>query len=140
MKRMVVLLAICGIVAFAAAQASASSSPIVITYTKTCQVVNGVLQCSGTAGNGGTIFMQVTSFRASGDAGQLTLTEWITAGDISFTADMSGHQTPAGFIVLNGRVTEGPLAGAEVHQRSNLVGGTPAVSEWVGQLQLVSLR
>ena len=122
-----------GVVAFGVAQASASGAPIVITYEKTC--VGPV--CNGSAGNGGTIKMRVTSASATGDAVQLTLTEEITVGNISFTAEMSGHRSPAGFIVLNGTVTGGSFAGAQVHQRSNLVGGTPAASEWRGELRLM---
>jgi len=134
----VVVAAVAEVFAFGTAQASASSAPIVITYEKTC--VGAV--CTGTAGNGGTIDMQVTSFRETGGGAQLTLTEEITAeldhvGDISFTAEMSGHLSPAGFIVLNGTVTKGSFAGAQVHQRSNLVGGTPAATVWTGELQLM---
>jgi hypothetical protein len=114
--------------------ATASSAPIVITYAKTCDQGG---HCVGTAGNGGTFEMQVTSFRSTGDAAQMTATESITVGGISFTAEMSGHVSPAGFIVLNGTVTEGSFAGAQVHQRSNLVGGTPTTTDWTGELQLV---
>ena len=122
-----------GVVAFGVAQASASSAPIVITYEKTC--VGAV--CTGTAGNGGTIKMRVTSASATGDAVQLTLTEEITVGNISFTAEMSGHRSPAGFIVLNGTVTRGPFAGAQIHQRSNLVGGNATTTVWAGELRLM---
>jgi hypothetical protein len=132
------LLAVAAAVAvftFGAMQASASSAPIVIPYAKTCTTATG--HCVGTAGAGGTIQMQVTSYAATGDAAQLTLTEWITVGNISFTAEMSGLVSPAGFIVLNGRVTEGSFAGAEVHQRSNLVGADATTTAWTGQLQLM---
>ncbi len=81
--------------------------------------------------------MQVTSFRATGNAAQLTLTEWITVGDISFTAEMNGHVSPAGFIVLNGTVTHGSFAGAQVHQRSDLVGGDATTTAWTGELRLM---
>lgn len=121
--------------AFAAAQASASSAPIVIPYAKTCDLTVG--HCVGTAGSGGRIEMQVTSFQTTGDGAQLTLTEWITVGVISFTAEMRGHQSPAGFIVLNGTVTEGSFAGADIHQRSNYLGGPATASEWAGELQLL---
>jgi hypothetical protein len=121
--------------AFAAAQASASSAPIVIPYAKTCDLTVG--HCVGTAGNGGRIEMQVTSFRATGNDAQLTLTEWITVGGISFTAEMNGHWSPIGFIVLNGTVTAGSFAGAQIHQRSDFVGGAPTASMWAGQLQLL---
>ena len=130
------VVAVVGVVAFGAAQASASSAPIVIPYEKTCAAGH----CLGTAGDGGSFEMQVTSFRATGKAAQLTVTEWITVGEISFTAEMSGHVSPAGFIVLNGTVTEGSFAGAQVHQRSNfdgLVGGDPTKTHWIGELQLV---
>jgi hypothetical protein len=120
--------------ALGAAQASASSAPIVISYAKTCNELIG--HCVGTA-NGVTIEMQITSFRATGDAAQLTLTESITVGDISFTAVMHGTRSPAGFIVLNGTVTGGSFEGAQVHQRSNYVRGPLNASEWTGELQLM---
>jgi hypothetical protein len=135
MKRTMALAAAVGVVAFGAAQASASSAPIVIPYAKTCVVATG--HCAGSAGNGGTIEMQVTSFRPDGDAAQLTLTESITVGGISFTAEMSGNVSPAGFIVLNGKVTNGSFAGAQVHQRSNLVGADATTTAWTGELQLM---
>ena len=134
MKRTLALVTVVGAVAFGAAQASASTSPIAISYAKTCEAATG--HCLGTAGNGGTIEMQVTSFRATGKAAQLTLTEWVTVGNISFTAAMSGTVSPAGFIVLNGTVTHGSFDGAQIHQRSNYVGGV-AFTSWTGELQLV---
>ena len=134
MKRnFILLVAVIGVVAFGAAQASASSAPIVISYAKTCNEFIG--HCEGTA-NGVTIEMQITGFRATGDAAQLTLTEWITVGGIAFTAVMNGHRSPDGFIVLNGTVTDGSFAGAQVHQRSNYVRGPANASEWTGELQL----
>ena len=124
-----------GITAFGAARASASSAPIVIAYEKTCDETVG--HCVGTV-NGVTIEMQVTSFRPSGNAAQLTLTEKITVGSISFIAEMNGHASPTGFIVLSGKITEGSFAGANVHQRSNLVsGGGTTTTVWTGQLQVM---
>jgi hypothetical protein len=121
--------------AFGAVQASASSAPIVIPYAKTCDETVG--HCVGTAGDGGTLEMQVTSFRATGNAAQLTFTEWITVGDISFTAEMNGHASPAGFIVLSGTVTDGSFAGAQIHQRSDLVGIDGTTTAWTGELRLM---
>jgi hypothetical protein len=130
---LVAVAAVVGVVAFGAAQASASNAPIVISYAKTCAAGH----CVGKAGDGGKIEMQITSFRATGTAAQLTLTEKIEVGDIKFTAEINGHVSPAGFIVLNGRVTEGSFAGAEVHQRSNLVGGSATTTDWTGELRLM---
>jgi hypothetical protein len=133
MKKLRMLVAaVVGVVAFAA-PASASSAPIVITYAKDCSA--GV--CEGSAGDGGTFDMQVTGFRPTGKAAHLTATVEITVGDISFTAEMTGHASPAGFIVLNGTVTEGSFAGAQVHQRSNLVGIAGTTSTWTGELRLM---
>jgi hypothetical protein len=137
-----VAVAVVGIVVFGAARAAASSASIVIPYQKTC--VAG--HCEGTL-NGVTIEMQVTGFRQTSEAGaaQLTVTEDITVenmtlGSFRFTAKLNGHVSPAGFIVLNGTVTEDSdfFAGAKVHQRSNLVsGGGTSTEEWAGQLQLM---
>jgi hypothetical protein len=132
----VVAAVIVGVVAFGAAQVSASSAPIVIPYAKTCDETVG--HCVGTAGAGGTLEMQVTSFRPAGKGAQLTLTEWITVGDISFTAEMNGRVSPAGFIVLNGAVTGGSFAGAQVHQRSNLLGIEGNTTSWTGELRLIA--
>jgi hypothetical protein len=127
--------AIVGVVAVGAAPAAASSAPIVITYAKVCNQSIG--HCVGSAGNGGTFEMQVTGFRATGKAAQLTFTEEITVGDISFTAEMTGHASPAGFIVLNGTVTEGSFLGAQVHQRSNFVSADGNMTSWIGKLMLM---
>jgi hypothetical protein len=130
-----VVAAVVGVVAFGAAQASASSAPIVIPYAKTCDETVG--HCVGTAGAGGTLEMQVTSFRATGNAAQLTFTERISVGAISFTAEMNGHASPAGFIVLSGTVMEGSFAGAQIHQRSNLESAAGTTTTWTGELRLM---
>jgi hypothetical protein len=133
-RRLAVTAAVVGVVTLGAAQASASSAPIVISYEKTCDETVG--HCVGTAG-GGTIEMQVTSFRPTGKAAQLTFIEWVTVGDISFTAEMNAHFSPTGFIVLNGTVTDGSFVGSQIHQRSNLLGVDGTTSSWTGELQLM---
>ena len=135
MKKLRMLLAAVVLVAAGAAPASATSAPIVITYAKTCNQSIGL--CEGSAGDDGTFRMQVTSFRATGKAAQLTMTEWIRVGDIAFTAQMTAHNSPAGFIVLNGTVTEGSFLGAQVHQRSNFVSAAGNMTSWVGALMLM---
>ncbi|HJQ94642.1 MAG TPA: hypothetical protein VJ935_02900, partial [Acidimicrobiia bacterium] len=59
-----------GVVMLGAAQATASSALIVIPNEKTCDETVG--HCVGTAGDDGTFEMQVTSFRPTGKAAQLT--------------------------------------------------------------------
>jgi hypothetical protein len=75
--------------------------------------------------------------QAAACADQMTATERITVGGISFTAEMNGHVSPAGFIVLNGTVTGRSFVGAQVHQRSNLVGAAGTTTSWTGALQLM---
>ena len=136
MKKLRMLVAaVVWVVALGAGPASASSAPIVISYAKVCNQSIGL--CVGSAGNGGTFVMQITGFRGTGKAAQLTMTEEITVGDISFTAEMTAHASPAGFIVLNGTVTEGPFLGAQVHQRSNFVSAAGFMTSWVGELRLM---
>jgi hypothetical protein len=128
------LVAFLGVATLGAAQASASSAPIVIPYEKTCDETS---HCVGTAGDGGTIEMQGTSFATTGKRAQITVTVWITVGDTSFTAEMSGHvSTTGGVIVMNGTVTNGSFAGARVHQRSELVGVEGTTTAWTGELRL----
>ena len=82
--------------------------------------------------------MWVTNFEATGNAAQFTATETVTDGDISFTAVLDAHRSISGrFIVLNGTVTSGSFAGAQVHQRSNFVSRGPGGSVWTGELQLM---
>jgi hypothetical protein len=138
MKKLRMLVAaVVAVVALGAAPASASSAPIVITYAKTCNQLTG--HCVGSAGDGGTFEMQVMGFRGTGKAAHLMLTVEITVGDISFTAEMNGHASPAGFIVLNGTVTDGSFLGAQVHQRSNLVSASAdgSTTSWIGELRLM---
>jgi hypothetical protein len=138
MKKLLVLVAaVVAVVAFGAVRASASSAPIVIAYSKTCTAGG---HCEGTAGDGGKIIMDVTGFRATGAAAQLTMSERITVNGGWFAVDLSGTSSPAGFIVLNGIVTDssnGSLVGAQVHQRSNFTGVVGTETAWTGELQLM---
>jgi len=137
MKKLRMLLAVVvGVMPVGAAPASASSEPIVITYEKTCNELTG--HCVGSTGDGGTLEMQVTGLRPTGRAAQLTMNEEVV-GDVSFRAEMRAHFSPAGFIVLNGTVTEGSFLGAQIHQRSNLVGVSAdgTMTSWIGELRLM---
>ena len=111
-----------------------------VTYEKTC-VLTATPTCTGTAGDGDTLTMQITGFRPTGKAAHLTFTESIVdeiSGEILFTAEMKGSSSPAGFIVLSGTVTEGPFAGAQVYQRSNLVNQIDEItSTWEGELSIM---
>ena len=135
LRTLVAVMMVVGVVALGAAPALASSSPIVIAYAKTCNELTG--HCAGSAGDSGTFEMQVTSFRPSGKAAHMTATVDVTVGDIAFTAEMRGHASPAGFIVLNGTVTAGSYLGAQVHHRSNFAGAEGTMTSWIGELMLM---
>lgn len=138
MKKLLVLVVVLATAAgISVAIATASSAPIVISYAKTCNELTG--HCAGTV-NGVSIDMQVTGFRPTGAAAHLTMDERITVGGWWFTAQLDGDSSPAGFIVLNGIVTgssDASLVGAQIHQRSNLVGVAGNETSWVGQLRLM---
>jgi hypothetical protein len=134
-KLLALVVALATAAGISVAIATASSAPIVITYEKTCTAAG---HCVGSTGNGGTITMDVTGFRPTGDAAQLEMSETITGGGRTFTADLSAHSSPAGFIVLNGVVTDSSdpsLIGAQVHQRSNLDPGS--ATHWTGELRVM---
>lgn len=121
-------------VGFEAAQASATRGPIVISYEKTC--VSGV--CDGTAGHDGKINMEITGFQPTSWGAEVTFTESIKVGRISFTAEMKGRLfNQAAIIVLSGRVTEGSFEGARVLQMSKRVGPDGPETEWTGNLLLL---
>ena len=139
-RRATLAAVVAALVALGAVQASASSAPVVISYQKTCIASAAGVHCEGSL-NGVTIEMDVTGFGVTGSVFQLTMTEKITLADgIWFRAEMRAHQTPAGFIVLNGTIKEGAYEGAQVHQRSNFDGfvdGDPNKTHWIGELQLM---
>ena len=123
-----------GGVAFGAPQASATRGPIVIPYEKTC--ISGV--CEGTAGHDGKINMEITGFQPTSWGAEVTFTESIKVGRISFTAEMKGRLfNQAAIIVLSGRVTEGLFEGARVLQMSKRVGPDGLTTEWTGNLLLL---
>ena len=126
------VVAVVGVVTLGAAQAFASSAPIVITYEKQC---DASVHCVGFTGAGGTFDMQGANFRGTGNVFHFTVTETVTEGDISFTAELTATQTPAGFVVLSGRVTQGSFAGAVIHQRSDP--DDPVANTWTGELQIM---
>jgi hypothetical protein len=126
------LAAVVGVVVLGAAQASASSAPIVIPYTKTCNPP----VCQSPAGAAVSLTMTVESFLKVGNTYALTATEHVVAEGIDFEARLKGHWSVAGgFIVLNGTVTGGSFEGARIHQRSNLV--DESTSLWSGELRLM---
>ncbi len=116
-----------------AAPATASKAAFVVPFEKkfvetvpegpTGEVSNYYL---GTAGDGGTVEMWVYDSWSEGDVQHFAATLKLSLGDKSLTAVLEGRFNFSTLrVVLNGRVTEGWLAGARVHEESELVGFAP---------------
>ena len=127
--------------AVSASGASASSSSIVIPFEKHAV---GPGHYVGTAGDGGTIEMQVYDSRFTGGDPE-TSDHWVqhfkatlqlTVGGQSLTAALDGQfnfttlQT-----VLNGVVLDGWLSGAQVHEEGTVTGFSPLT--FVGTVRLM---
>jgi hypothetical protein len=113
--------------------ATASSGAVVIPFEK-CAVGPG--HYVGPTGNGGTIDLQVTGSWFSGEVQHLTAVVSITDPNGSFTAEVAGiFNFSTGRTVLNGAVTSGSLAGAQVHEEGQLVSFDPLC--FVGTLQVM---
>ncbi len=121
--RMLVASAMAGLaVAATVPSASASSEPLRYTFTKTCTVGVPISVCSGAAA--GDVSGALTAVEQPGTwwsdgVGHVTFVE--TVGD--HTMLVSGiFNTHTGLIVMNGRVTGGPNAGARTHHTAKIVG------------------
>ena len=112
-----------GAILFASAPATATNEPLRYTFTKTC-TLGATSVCTGAA---------------SGDvSGALTAVEqpgtWWSDGvaHITFVENVAGEtllvsgilNTHNGLVVMNGRVTDGPNAGARTHHSARIVGFT----------------
>ena len=93
--------------------------------------------CVGSAGAGGTFVMQVTSFQATGSAAQMTATE-NHHGRRHLVHGRDERACEPGWVHRPERHGHGgAFAGAQVHQRSNLVGGDATTTAWTGELRLM---
>lgn len=115
-----------------AVPAGASNAAIVIPFEK--QFVGSVEDGPegpanyyvGTAGDDGTIEMWVYGSRVTGGVQHFTATLKLSIGGESLTAVLEGRFNFSTLrVVLNGDVVEGWLAGARVHEESELVGFDP---------------
>ncbi len=96
-----------------------SKAAIVISFEK-----EGFGHYLGMTEDGGTIEMLITESSVTGDVQHFTATLWLSFPDErSLRAIMDGRfDGNTGEVVLNGRVVEGWLEGARVHEESQLVG------------------
>jgi hypothetical protein len=110
----------------------------VLTFDKTA-VADGVWQ--GTVGGDivGTLETHLTDRQVTGSIWHVRFDWIITAGSHSFVADLRGTlDTVTGAVVMDGRVVDGYLQGARVHEEGQLV--DPAVSRFQGTIRVAGPR
>jgi hypothetical protein len=130
---LVLLLAIVTLLVFLTGSASASSEPILIPFEKHWV---GPGHYVGTAGNGGSIEMWVSNSSVTGSMQHFDVTISATVPAGSFTAVLDGtFNFSTAKTLLNGTVTQGWLAGAQVHESGRLVGLDPLTFD--GTLRLM---
>ena len=142
MRKILALLVIASTaVAVSASDVSASSSSIVIPFEKHAV---GPGHYVGTAGDGGTIEMQVYDSSFTGGDPE-TSDHWIqhfkatlqlTVGGQSLTAALDGQfNFTTRQTVLNGVVVDGWLSGAQIHEEGKVTGFSPLT--FVGTVRLM---
>jgi hypothetical protein len=121
--------------AVSASGVSASSSPIVIPFEKHSVGPGHYL---GTAGDGGTIEMQVYDSRFTGGDPETSdhwvqhfkATLWVTVGGQSLMATLDGQfNFTTRQTLLDGVVVAGWLSGARVHEEGTVTGFSPLTFE-----------
>lgn len=101
--------------------ASAPNQPVRLEFAK-CAVVTGVWEGTVTGDIEGDLRTELTELRVTGPIWHVRFNWIISAGEQSFTADLRGIlNTVTGRVVMNGRIVEGYLAGAQVHEQGQLV-------------------
>jgi hypothetical protein len=112
---------------------SASNSPVMIPFEKHWV---GPGHYVGTAGDGGTIEMLVSNSSVTGNMQHFDVTISATIPGHSFTAVLDGtFNFSTGKTLLNGVVTQGWLAGAQAHEKGQLV--DPDTLTFAGTLRLM---
>lgn len=130
---LLVLVTAVGSLSFGAASASASEAAIVIPFQKWSI---GPGQYVGTAGDGGTIAMQVYDSYVTGNVQHFTASLELMLDGRSLSAVLDGRfNFSTAAVTLNGIVTDGWLECAQVHEESQLVDFDPLT--FTGTVQLM---
>lgn len=112
---------------------AAAQRPIVLQFEKQWAADN---YYEGTVVGGGTIEMTLFDKSVIGNTQHFSATVEVDWASRSFTAEVSGQiNFSTGRVVLNGRVTSGWLAGAQVREESQLV--DPDTGRFVGSIQIM---
>lgn len=130
-----IALAMLATAVLAGAVAADDQRPVVLEFEKQWAAPDYYV---GTIAGGGTIEMSLFDMSIIGNTQHFSATVEVTLpGGESLTAVVSGKiNFSTGKVALNGTVTSGWLAGAQVHEESQLV--DPALGQFVGTIQIMS--
>lgn len=135
-KRVLVLVLLTTVLVGGSAQrAVASNQPLRLTFHKV-GVAPGVWQGTVSGDIEGTLTTQLLDLEVSGPIWRVKFDWIVEAGPSSFTARLGGIlNTETGAVVMNGKVLEGFLLGAQVHEEGKLI--DPATLGFAGTIQLM---
>jgi hypothetical protein len=134
LKRLLFLaLAAVAVLGVSAGTSAASNATIVIPFEKHWVSPGHYV---GTAGDNGTIDMQVSNSSVNGNVQHFIAAVELRVGDHAFTARLAGtFNFSTGKTVLNGTVADGWMTGAQVHEKGQLVGFDPLT--FIGTVQVM---
>jgi hypothetical protein len=116
--------------------AHGSARPVILAFSKCIVDPAGVWQGSVSGALTGDLTTVLTGLDVRGAVWHVDFDWIISAGANSFRAELSGIlNTQTGHVVMNGRVAEGYLEGARVHEEGRLT--DPAASCFEGTIQLM---
>lgn len=116
-----------------AGPASAAERPIVLGFDKAWAATDYYV---GTVDGGGTIEMWLSNKSVIGNTQHFDATVEVSSLSGSFTAFVSGQiNFSTGRVVLNGTITSGWLAGAQVQEESQLL--DPAIGSFEGTIRIM---
>lgn len=139
MKFLVVVMVVLALFGFVVAPhvaaAKAPAAPVYLTFDKSA-VAEGVWQ--GTVGGDvdGDLTTVLTALEVRGPIWHVEFDWIVDAGEQSFMARLSGIlNTNTGMVVMNGKVVEGWLLGAQVHEEGQLI--DPDTLRFQGTIQVM---
>ncbi len=132
MNRVMSIVMACMTMLLVGTPVAAAQRPIVLEFEKQWAAPDYYV---GTV-EGGTIEMWLFDKSVIGNTQHFSATVEVDSASRSFTAEVSGQiNFSTGRVVLNGRVTSGWLAGAQVQERSQLV--DPAAGSFIGSIRIM---
>jgi hypothetical protein len=115
--------------------AAVAAAPVRLEFHKCMVDPAGVWEGQVTGDIDGDLQTVLTDLRVTGAIWHVRF-DWIIAGDDAFTADLAGTlNTRTGTVVMNGRVADGHLLGARVHEQGQLV--DPVNSCFAGTIDIL---